>query len=238
MSGTPTQLTEELTRAHSARDQHGHRDFRLVAHLTQTLSVAAVVAALGAALTLEAAPQTWCFLPLFWLIANFVEWGVHKHLMHKPRIPKVMYRNHALWHHTAFQQNTLAVRHTWEFSLVMMPWYTLVFVFVFASPIAIAAAVAGGPELAGVFLVASVAYFLAYELLHTLYHVDPKSIPLRRTLIGRLLLKLRAHHAHHHRLDRMAVANFNVTVGLADWVLGTSETSETSETADTDGTSA
>jgi len=35
--------------------------------------------------------------------------------------------------------------------------------------------------------------------------------------------KMRSHHRHHHRLDRMSHVNFNVTFPLMDTLLGTRE---------------
>ena len=83
-----------------------------------------------------------------------------------------------------------------------------------------------GPGLAGVFLIAAVAYFLMYETLHALYHLPGPT--LDRLALGRLRLfrRMQAHHAHHHVLGRMAHVNFNVTFPLMDVVLGTNERSE------------
>ena len=80
-----------------------------------------------------------------------------------------------------------------------------------------------GPGLAGIFLLAAVAYFLTYETLHALYHLPVAT--LNRLGIGRwrLFRALQAHHTHHHVLGRMAHVNFNVTIPLMDVVLGTKE---------------
>ena len=80
-----------------------------------------------------------------------------------------------------------------------------------------------GPGLAGVFLLAAVAYFAMYETLHALYHLPEAT--LDRIGLGRrsLFRRLRAHHAHHHILGRMAHVNFNVTIPLMDVLLGTNE---------------
>ena len=94
----------------------------------------------------------------------------------------------------------------------MMPWYTMLGLFVVASPVMVVAGLLRGPGLAGVFLLGAVAYFLCYETLHALYHLPDAT--LDRAGIGRVraFRRLQAHHRHHHVLGRMAEVNFNVTV--------------------------
>ncbi len=58
----------------------------------------------------------------------------------------------------------------------MMPWYTMLGLFVVASPIMALAGVLRGPGLAGVFLLGAVAYFLCYETLHALYHLPDATL--------------------------------------------------------------
>ena len=65
-------------------------------------------------------------------------------------------------------------------------------------------------------------YFVTYEGLHALYHL-PDATLRRIGLGGRGFDRLRSHHRHHHRLDRMAHVNFNVTFPLMDWLMGTRE---------------
>jgi sterol desaturase/sphingolipid hydroxylase (fatty acid hydroxylase superfamily) len=134
-----------------------------------------------------------------------------------------MYKNHAQLHHLAFTDRNMPISNAPELGLVMMPWYTMIGLFVVASPVMLLAAVLRGPGLAGVFLLGAVVYFLAYEALHASYHLSDATldrIGLGRTRIFR---RLRAHHTHHHILRRMAAVNFNVTVPLMDRLLGTLE---------------
>jgi len=108
----------------------------------------------------------------------------------------------------------------------MMPWYTMLALFVIASPVMLVAAALRGPGLAGLFLLGAVAYFLGYEALHAAYHLSDASLE-RAGLAGRRLFRvLRAHHRHHHVLRRMAHVNFNVTFPLMDHLFGTAERDE------------
>ena len=86
---------------------------------------------------------------------------VHRNPMHRPLPPRIMYRNHALLHHLAFTDGQHADRtDARELGLVMMPWYTMLGLFLVASPVMVIAGVLRGPGLAGVFLLGAVAYFL------------------------------------------------------------------------------
>jgi len=73
------------------------------------------------------------------------------------------------------------------------------------------------PNLAALWVASSMGYVVAYEWLHLAYHV-PADSPIGRS---RLIGWLRRHHAMHHTPELMQRWNFNVTVPLADWVLGT-----------------
>lgn len=217
-------LLKDQPKGHKhAREATTDRSFSLARHLAKTLGVAAAILALGIWLARDAAPAWWLLAPVFWVIANFFEWATHRYPMHHRLWPRMMYLSHAIVHHRAFAGDDQEIRETCELSVVMMPWYTLLIIFTGASPIAIAAALVGGPGLAGVFLVSAVGYFLLYESIHTLHHL-PAAV-LQRSFLGRsrTLARLRAHHHHHHQLERMVHVNFNVTFPLADRVLGTLE---------------
>ena len=194
-------------------------------HMALTAAIAAGLAALGAALATRARPTDWLLAPIFFVIANFIEWMVHRNPMHRPIAPRIMYRNHTMLHHIAFTDGTMDIKHPVELGLIMMPWYTMIGLFVVASPVLVVAGLLRGVGLAGVFLLVAVAYFLMYETLHALYHLPAAT--LDRAGIGRLgaFRRLQAHHAHHHVLGRMARVNFNVTIPLMDRLLGTNEKS-------------
>ncbi len=192
-------------------------------HVATTLAIAAVILIGALCLAVRAHPVDWILLPTFWLVANFIEWAFHRFPMHRPMSPRLLYKNHAQLHHLAFTEETMPVTETRELDLVMMPWYTMIGLFVIASPVFIAAGVLRGPGLAGVFLIAAVLYFLAYELLHGLYHLPLATLARIGLRPGGLFFRLRAHHTRHHVLRRMAHANFNVTIPLMDWLMRTRE---------------
>jgi sterol desaturase/sphingolipid hydroxylase (fatty acid hydroxylase superfamily) len=199
--------------------------FTLARHLARTLSIAAGIAILGGWLAAGAAWWAWLAVPAFWVVANVFEWVIHRYPMHRPLTPRVLYTNHSLIHHRAFTGADQDIHDVRELSLVMMPWYTLLFVFAAASPLAVVAGLVGGPGLAGVFLLSAVAYFLFYELVHTLHHLPQAA--LQRSWWGRrrMFARMRRHHHHHHQLELMTEVNFNVTFAIADRLLRTYERS-------------
>jgi sterol desaturase/sphingolipid hydroxylase (fatty acid hydroxylase superfamily) len=192
-------------------------------HMALTLAIASALATLGVALAWRARPSDWLLAPVFFVVANFIEWMVHRNPMHRPLQPRIMYRNHAQLHHIAFTERNMEIARTPELGLIMMPWYTMIGMFVITSPVLVIAGLLRGPALAGVFLLVAVAYFLTYETLHALYHLPDAT--LDRLGVGRLraFRKLQAHHRHHHVLGRMAHVNFNVTFPLMDRLFGTLE---------------
>jgi hypothetical protein len=191
--------------------------------IVRTATLAFVLLLVAVAVGRHASPWAWLLLPAFWLFANFFEWTVHRFPMHRPLSPRLMYRNHAQLHHVAFADGQMAIENARELWLIMMPWYTIVMLLVAASPVAIVAALVGGLPLAGIFYVGALSYFVFYETLHALYHLQPATLARVGLVPGGLFFRLQAHHAHHHELRRMAHVNFNVTIPLADTVFGTRE---------------
>ena len=95
-------------------------------------------------------------------------------------------------------------------------------IFFGVSPVIVGAGLLLGPGFAGIFLIGAVAYFLLYELIHTLHHLRWEDLQ-RRGLGTRWLADLRHHHHHHHQPEHMNRVNFNVTFPVADRLLGTKE---------------
>ena len=191
-------------------------------HAVRSVTLATAIGALGLYVARTATGWDWLFLPAFFIAANAIEWAFHRGPMHRPMPPRIFYQNHTLLHHRAFHHDHMQVEDLRELGLVMMPWYTMLILFGIASPVAIGAALLRGPAVAGMFYFVAAVYFLMYETLHALYHF-PGPLLDRLHLGGRFFRFLKAHHTHHHRLDRMSQVNFNVTFPLMDWLLGTRE---------------
>ena len=99
-------------------------------HAALTVTIAAAITAVGGLLAARARPLDWALAPVFFVVANFTEWMVHRHPMHHPQPPRFMYANHTLLHHLAFTDGNMPITHPAELGLVMMPWYTMIGLFV------------------------------------------------------------------------------------------------------------
>jgi len=201
--------------------------FSLRRHLAVFVTTA--LAATGAAVWLLGrvrARDLW-IVPAYLLIANVVEYGVHRLLMHRPLPLRALYRGHTLGHHRAFHHDSMAIADARELELVMMPWYTVAFYFSSIGPLVVLVVRAFGRGAGGLFLLTGVSTFVLYEGMHALYHLPAATLGRLRLDRSRLFGVLYRHHRHHHRLARMRWVNFNISCPLADRLFGTLEDEQT-----------
>jgi|CXWL01.1.fsa_nt_gi hypothetical protein len=157
-------------------------------------------------------------IPLVCLFANFFEWNVHKHVLHHRRWPFAeIYDKHTPMHHMMYVEEDMALRSTKEFRLVLIPALGVVGIVLTTAPFAWTVGRFWSANAGWLFLVTASLFMVSYELLHLAYHAPLDSFVGRR----RFLTVLRAHHARHHDPRLMQKWNFNVTIPLFDWVLGT-----------------
>jgi hypothetical protein len=157
-------------------------------------------------------------VPLVVLLANFFEWRVHKHVLHRRFWPfEVIYDKHTPMHHMIYVEEDMALRTKEEFRLVLIPAAGVLGIVLAAAPIAIVIARFWSGAAGWLFLLTASLFMVSYEVLHLCYHAPADSF------IGRLRIiqVLRAHHAKHHDPRYMQRYNFNVTVPLFDWLMGT-----------------
>jgi hypothetical protein len=130
---------------------------------------------------------------------------------------QVIYDKHTPMHHMIYVEEDMALRSTKEFRLVLIPAAGVLGIVLAAAPMAIAVGRLWSASAGWLFLVTASLYMVTYEVLHLCYHAPSDSF------IGRLgfIRVMRAHHAKHHDPRLMQRWNFNVTVPLFDWILGT-----------------
>jgi hypothetical protein len=192
--------------------------YRPHAHLAFTTLPAA--GAIAAALWAVDAPSAAELLtvPALFVAANFFEWHAHKNLLHRRFRPlAVLYDRHTPIHHRIYRWGDMAMRSDREFKLVLLPAAAVGGVTLMVAPLALGVAKLWSPNAGWLVLAASSAYMLGYELTHLAYHLR-EDHPVAQ---NRVIRWLREHHARHHDPRLMQKWNFNVTVPLADWVLGT-----------------
>ncbi len=158
-------------------------------------------------------------LPLAFVYANLVEYLGHRWVMHRP-VPglTMVYKRHAGQHHRFFTDQHMALDGWGDCKVVLFPAILMVFFFgAFALPIGLLLAWLSSANVAWLFVVVALAYYLNYELLHLAYHLPDESRLLNLPFIKRLR---RLHHRHHDPA-LMAHKNFNITYPLGDWLFRT-----------------
>jgi hypothetical protein len=163
-------------------------------------------------------PLELLFVPLVLVAVNFNEWHIHRNVLHRRSWPlEVLFWRHTPEHHVIFVRDDMAMRSTREFRLVLIPFYGIVAIFVSELPITLGLWFLASHNLAALWVATTMGYVVAYEWLHLAYHLPATSVIGRNRLVARL----RRHHAIHHTPELMQRWNFNVTIPLADRVLGT-----------------
>lgn len=188
-------------------------------HLGFTTTVCLVVIALGIAGLENVTPWEWLTVPLTFVYANLVEYFGHKGPMHHPKPGlRIVYERHVRQHHRFFRDDAMAFDSSDDFKAVLFPPVLIFFYLVgFALPVGLTVAWVLSTNVALLFVVTAVAYFLNYEILHFAYHTDERSWLSRLPLMSRL----RKLHTTHHRPDLMQHYNFNITYPIGDWLFGT-----------------
>ena len=152
------------------------------------------------------------------VFANLVEWVAHRWLLHRRRrFWEVLYDRHVPMHHMIYRYGSMAVTGRKEWFFVLMPARGVLGIVILAVPLAVSFRTLIGPDVGWIFLATAGLYAMAYELMHLSYHL-PRNHPLQRLALVR---KLSRHHERHHDVELMQKRNFNVTLPLWDWILGT-----------------
>jgi len=189
-------------------------------HLASTTGIGLVVL-VASSWFLAHAQLRWTDLlvvPAVMLLANFYEWRVHKHVLHRRFWPfEIIYDKHTPMHHMIYVEEDMALRSKQEFRLVLIPAAGVLGIVIAAAPIAIAISKLWSSSAGWLFLLTASLYMVTYEVMHLCYHAPADSFIGRR----RIIQVLRAHHAKHHDPRYMQRYNFNVTVPLFDWLMGT-----------------
>lgn len=159
-------------------------------------------------------------IPIF-LFGNWVEWAAHRYVLHRPvRRLEAVYKRHCGVHHQFFTNHDLTYRGQkhWR-ALLFPPFASIGFILVSIPPALIVAAVWSAN--AGFIMVGTMAvYYLMYEGLHTLSHLDDARHPYLRWIP--LVNTVRSMHVVHHNLGFMQTRNFNLTFPICDALFGTS----------------
>src|SRR4051794_23208291 len=188
-------------------------------HFAFTSAVSLAIIGWAASGVRSATGLQWLTVPLTFLFANCGEYLGHKGTMHVPRRGLgLIYKRHTLQHHHFFTNEEMSYDHTRDFKMVLFPPLMIVYFFgLFALPVGALLWLFASPNVARLYVATAVGYFLTYEWLHFVYHLNPKSWIGRNPIIARM----RRHHQTHHDLALMGKHNFNITFPICDLVFGT-----------------
>jgi hypothetical protein len=190
-------------------------------HLAATTGIGLVVLVVSIVSIVRLHAVRWTDLlviPAVIVLANFYEWRVHKHVLHRRFWPfEIIYDKHTPMHHMAYVEEDMEVRDVKEFRLVLIPAMGVLGIVLAATPIALGISHFWSTAAGWLFLLSASLFMVTYEVLHLCYHAPKDSFIGRRKIIE----VLRAHHARHHDPRLMQRYNFNVTVPLFDWLMGT-----------------
>lgn len=188
-------------------------------HLAATCGVGVALLALGAVFVHT--PRVWelAVIPAVFVFANFFEWFVHRNVLHKRRSWPLseLFDRHTPSHHVFYVEHEMAIASVREFRFILIPAVGVAGATLTAAPLALLLGMLISANAGWLVLITAGLYMVGYELSHLSYHLPEASWLGRR----RWLAVLRRHHARHHDPQLMQKANFNVTVPLFDWLLGT-----------------
>ena len=211
------QTVEEFRAAY--RERYISQHYSCPLHHATKVSVSLLIALLSALMLEEISPLEWLTIPLTFLYANLCEYLGHRGPMHnKTRFLGLIFRRHAIEHHSFFTDEVASYDTTQDFKAVLFPLIMLLFFNgCFALPIGALLYFLISPNVSYLFVLTAILYFLNYELLHCAYHMDSQSWVGRLPFMGRL----RLHHIRHHNRSLMNQYNFNITYPICDYLFGT-----------------
>jgi len=192
--------------------------YRPWAHLAATAGSGLVVLVLSAIAVEGLRWVELLVVPAMLVASNGGEWVAHRFLLHRRVKPfTLLYDQHTPNHHAVYQYETMAMGSFRELKLVLIPAFGVAMISIAISPLALLTGFLLSPNCGWLVLATCSLYVVGYELSHLSYHL-PEDHPVSR--LG-LVHRLREHHARHHDPRLMQKHNFNVTIPLFDWLLGT-----------------
>lgn len=164
----------------------------------------------------------WALVPVIALFGNWCEWAAHRYILHRPvKGLEMIYKRHCTVHHQFFTHHDLGYKgHKHWRALLFPPFAPVGFVLVSIPPALLLGWLVSAN--AGYITVMTMAgYYLLYEGLHTLSHLDDERHPFLKRVP--LVNTVRRMHYVHHALGFMQTRNFNLTFPICDWAFGTSD---------------
>lgn len=171
---------------------------------------------------LHASRWEWLLVIPVFLAGNFVEWGMHRFVMHR-RINvfalRAIYERHTREHHQYFTDLEPTIDTTREFRIVFFPWRVLITLGIGGTVLGYIASRLINLNAGYIVFLTMVAQYLIYETFHYCCHVRENWFVRNMPFIN----TIRRHHTAHHNMGIMMKYNMNLTFPIADWVIGSSD---------------
>ncbi|MCE9657407.1 MAG: fatty acid hydroxylase family protein [Burkholderiales bacterium] len=171
---------------------------------------------------MQGATWEWLLILPVAIAGNFVEWGMHKFVMHRlidVFALRAIYDRHTRQHHQYFTDGDPTIHTVKEFRIVFFPWRVLMVLAVAGGGLGWLAAQFLGPNAGYVVFITMIGHYMVYETFHFCCHVPENSVVRNLPLVN----TIRRHHAAHHNMGIMMHCNMNLTFPLADWAMKTSD---------------
>jgi hypothetical protein len=156
------------------------------------------------------------------IAGNFVEWGMHKYVMHRlidVFALRAIYDRHTRQHHQYFTDNDPTISTVKEFRIVFFPWRVLIVLAVGGGLLGLLAAQFINPNAGYVVFITMIGHYMVYETFHFCCHVPENSFVANMPFVN----TIRRHHAAHHNMGIMMHCNMNLTFPVADWAMNSSD---------------
>ena len=171
---------------------------------------------------LQNARWEWLLLIPVLIGGNFVEWAMHKFVMHRlidVFALRAIYDRHTRQHHQYFTDNDATIDTVREFRIVFFPWRVLIVLAVFGALFGWIASVLINPNAGYIVFMGMIGHYMLYETFHFCCHVRDNAFVRNMPVIN----TIRRHHTAHHNMGIMMHVNMNLTFPIADWFLNTSD---------------
>jgi hypothetical protein len=164
--------------------------------------------------------QEWMLVIPMFLFGNWAEWAGHRYLLHRPtKLMKAVYKRHVAVHHQFFTHKTLRYDGQRHWRALLFPPFAPVLFVLSALPFALLVGYFWSANAAYISMLTMAGYFVMYEALHTLSHVENSPFLDKLPLVN----SVRRMHVMHHNPEFMGTHNFNLTFPICDALFGTSD---------------
>ncbi len=165
--------------------------------------------------------EWWMVIPIV-LFGNWIEWAAHRYILHRPvKGLEMIYKRHCTVHHQFFTHHDLGYEGHKEWRALLFPPFAPLGFVLAALPVAVVFGLIFNANVGYIVVFTMAAYYLLYEGLHTLSHLDDEDYPFLKYIP--LVNTVRRMHYIHHVLGFMQTRNFNLTFPICDALFGTSD---------------